>query len=77
MSRQGVSWQDDALCATADPELWFPGNGGPSVAAKRICRQCPVRPQCLHYALRHGEEYGIWGGLSYSQRQELTIAEAA
>lgn len=38
---------DGALCAQADPDLWFPGEGGNGEAAKRICRACPVRAACL------------------------------
>jgi WhiB family redox-sensing transcriptional regulator len=39
---------------------------------------CPVRAECLGYALEHQERYGIWGGLSERERRRLTReAEAA
>ena len=37
-------------------------------AAKRVCDSCPVRAECATHALTVGEEYGVWGGLSESDR---------
>lgn len=37
--------------------------------AKKMCRQCPVITQCRAHALQVGEPYGIWGGLSESERE--------
>ena len=37
-------------------------------AAKRLCHNCPVRRQCATHALSVGEEYGVWGGFSESER---------
>ena len=39
--------------------------------AKSICRECPVRTQCLDHALHVGEMHGIWGGLNESERRGL------
>lgn len=43
-------------------------------AAKRVCSACPVRPECATHALTVGEEYGVWGGLSESDRLLLQSA---
>lgn len=65
-------WQDGALCAQTDPELWFPGVGEPAIPAKRICAVCPVREACLDYALAAGPRiYGIWGGTTEKERRQL------
>ena len=43
-------------------------------AAKRICADCPVQRECLEYALRVREPFGIWGGLNETERRSLTGA---
>ena len=65
------SWRMDAACAEVDPELWFPEQGDPAIAAKRICVGCPVRRECLAFALRVNERSGVWGGLSTVERRPL------
>ena len=65
------SWQERALCAQTDPEAFFPEKGGSTREAKRICKACAVRDECLEYALEHDERFGIWGGLSDRERRRL------
>ncbi len=65
------AWQDRALCAQTDPEAFFPEKGGSTREAKRVCRGCEVRAECLEYALEHDERFGIWGGLSERERRRL------
>lgn len=66
-----LAWQARALCAETDPEAFFPEKGGSTREAKRICEQCEVRKECLDYALRNDERFGIWGGLSERERRKL------
>jgi WhiB family redox-sensing transcriptional regulator len=68
------AWQDRALCAQTDPEAFFPEKGGSTREAKRVCRSCEVRTECLEYALEHDERFGIWGGLSERERRRLKRA---
>ncbi len=72
-----VSWREDALCAQTDPEAFFPEKGASSSDAKRVCAGCDVREQCLAFALRHDERFGIWGGLSTRERDRLKAARIA
>ncbi|WP_433363893.1 WhiB family transcriptional regulator [Streptosporangium sp. CA-115845] len=65
-----LDWQDLALCAETDPEAFFPEEGGPS-PAKKICRSCEVRAECLEYALDNEIMFGIWGGISERSRRTL------
>ena len=65
------SWQERALCAQTDPEAFFPEKGGSTREAKKICVGCEVRGECLEYALRHDERFGIWGGLSERERRRV------
>ena len=64
-------WRLAALCAQADPEAFFPEKGESSRAALAICLRCPVRRECLAFALEHDERYGVWGGTTEMQRREL------
>ena len=66
-----LAWQSDALCAQTHPEAFFPEKGGSTRDAKRICSSCDVRGECLEYALRNDERFGIWGGLSERERRKL------
>jgi WhiB family redox-sensing transcriptional regulator len=66
-----IGWQDRALCAQTDPEAFFPEKGGSTREAKRVCRGCEVRAECLEYALENDERFGIWGGLSERERRRL------
>ena len=62
-----ATWRDAALCAQADPELFFPENGASPEAAEAICRTCPVRCDCLLDSL--DEPFGVWAGLGPPQRR--------
>lgn len=66
-----LGWQDRALCAQTDPEAFFPEKGGSTREAKKVCLSCPVRAECLDYALGNDERFGIWGGLSERERRKL------
>jgi WhiB family redox-sensing transcriptional regulator len=68
---EGLDWQDRALCAQTDPEAFFPEKGGSTREAKKVCRTCEVRAECLEYALEHDERFGIWGGLSERERRRI------
>jgi WhiB family redox-sensing transcriptional regulator len=76
-----TSWRDSAACQNADPDLFFPiGATGPALdqidEARRICRACPVRRQCLAWALDLGCAAGIWGGTTEDERRALRTAAA-
>lgn len=62
-------WMLEARCLDADPEAFFPEKGGSTREAKRICAACPVRDECLEFALANDERFGIWGGLSERERR--------
>ncbi len=65
------AWKADALCAETDPEAFFPEKGDKPYAALRICQRCAVQKECLQYAVENNERYGVWGGTTEKQRQEL------
>lgn len=63
-------------CMTTDPEIWFPdlskGNVANYRTAVKLCQQCPVKNDCLEYALTVGERFGVWGGVTADQRLQLS-----
>lgn len=64
-------WHEDAAChGHPTPQIWFPERGHHPDAERQalgLCRSCPVRLTCLAGALRRGERFGIWGGLTVLQ----------
>jgi WhiB family transcriptional regulator, redox-sensing transcriptional regulator len=40
-------------------------------AAKEVCMRCPVRAACAAHALAVREPYGVWGGLTEDEREEM------
>lgn len=64
-------WQAKAACADLDTDLFFVGPLEQPTAAKKVCTGCPVRTDCLTYALRTHQDYGVWGGLTPDERKSL------
>lgn len=62
-------WMEQALCAQSDPDAWFPERGDSVTIPRRVCQDCPVRVECLTYAIENNEREGIWGGLTGYQRR--------
>lgn len=76
-------WRLRAECRDAPIELFFTDDEEDArnrsvqrqrrrdeVAAKALCRECPVRVQCELHAAREPEQYGIWGGLTAQERHD-------
>jgi WhiB family transcriptional regulator, redox-sensing transcriptional regulator len=71
-------WRDRARCRDKDPEFFFPiGTTGPAALqvaeAKAFCGPCPVRSECLTWALETGQAVGVWGGTSEEERRALKV----
>lgn len=71
-------WQLHAACRGADSSVFFHPDGERGHAramrerrAKAICEACPVLESCRAHALEVAEPYGIWGGLSESERDAI------
>ena len=52
-------------------EVFYPGRGETAGPARQACAQCPVRQQCLEFAVSNRIIYGIWGGLTGPERRAL------
>ncbi|GAA4428633.1 hypothetical protein GCM10023169_30000 [Georgenia halophila] len=64
-------WQHRAACADQDPDLFFPETKTAQRRAEEICATCPVKPDCLAAGLINDERFGIWAGLTLTERQAL------
>jgi WhiB family redox-sensing transcriptional regulator len=62
-----------AACKGSNNDAFFPENGGNSrrvvATARKVCDTCPVKQECLDYAIQHHEEHGVWGGMIKSERR--------
>lgn len=69
-------WIERAACRGLDPDLWFPGQGDNTSYRKatKVCADCPVRVECLDYAVTNRIRGGIWGGLGERTRRPLIQA---
>ena len=77
-------WQLRGACRGMDSTYFFNPDGerGPArqrrdVKAKLVCGRCPVLMQCRAHALKVREPYGVWGGLSPSERDGIRKRELA
>jgi len=66
-------WAFDGRCGAddVDPQLFFSPNGPDWTEAKLFCDECPVRRECLSYALRTQMLHGTWGGASQVELRRL------
>lgn len=64
-------WRERGACKDHNPGMWFPEQGDSRTVrkAQAICAECPVKAECLEWALTLPERYGVWGGTSERQRR--------
>jgi WhiB family redox-sensing transcriptional regulator len=65
------AWMLHARCRGASPSEFFPSDGLGVESAQHICVHCPVKSECLEYALAHRIEHGVWGGASERERRRI------
>jgi WhiB family transcriptional regulator, redox-sensing transcriptional regulator len=74
------SWRDLAACldvVSADYDPYFSDAKDLQAEAIAICESCPVRDACLTFAVRTGQQYGIWGGQPRQVIRSLIALERA
>lgn len=61
-----LKWQAEGLCALPTNsqlvDYFFSKIPLEKYAAKNLCFTCPVRQQCLQWALENKQIWGVWGG---------------
>lgn len=77
-------WQLDAACRGIDSARFFhPDRERGSarerreLSAKALCGTCPVIALCRQHALSVREPYGVWGGMSESERADWLSRRSA
>jgi WhiB family redox-sensing transcriptional regulator len=73
-TQRGRSWRLHAACTTTAgvDDGWFPDDGHPvEPDVLRTCAGCPVREQCLAYALDTQIGHGVWAGLTAPELANL------
>jgi WhiB family redox-sensing transcriptional regulator len=74
------SWRDLAACldvVSADYDPFFADSADLQAEAIAICETCLVRDDCLTFAVRTGQQYGIWGGQPQQIIRRLIAADRA
>jgi WhiB family transcriptional regulator, redox-sensing transcriptional regulator len=66
-----TSWRQHAACRDLDTNVFFPLSDDEAAPAKAVCATCPVREDCLEFALATRQSDGVWGGLTESERRRL------
>lgn len=65
----------------AYPDAFFKDRGEDArekyIVARKLCQSCPIRLQCLEYAVANNEDHGIWGGMTPRERRGLRRGYAA
>jgi hypothetical protein len=71
-------WRELAACrntVTARYDPFFDGTEQGEQAALAICRTCRVQGECLAYAVRTGQSYGVWGGRPQQELRRLVALD--
>lgn len=85
MSWDDVSWRVRGLCRGESAVHFYapphferkPEKDARESQARALCGACPVRSDCLDYALGVRERHGIWGGLNELERRLLLRRRSA
>lgn len=80
MSIDSTDWQKDSLCARKENEhmieWFFSEEPDEKYAAKNLCFSCPVRKDCIKFALEEKEIWGVWGGRDENEIRRILSVDA-
>jgi WhiB family redox-sensing transcriptional regulator len=74
------SWRDLAVCrddVSADYDPFFADSTELQAEAIAICETCQARDDCLTFAVRTGQQYGVWGGQPQPMVRRLIALDRA
>ena len=64
-------WRAKAACRGMDANWFHPVRGGSVDKQRKVCDSCPVKVECLRYALDNNIWIGIYGGTTEKDRRRL------
>lgn len=66
-------WRESAACIGGETDQFFPMSEDVEAVAgaKSVCMDCPVREDCLQFALATNQSEGIWGGHTPTERRRI------
>lgn len=66
-------WRLEAVCTDLSSEAFFlVGDDLEGMRkAQEICATCPVKQECLEFAIGTNQTLGIWGGTTPNERRRL------
>jgi WhiB family redox-sensing transcriptional regulator len=72
IDKKDTQWYNDAACKGSDPESFFIEDRGYEYinTIKTICKGCPVKNDCLNFAVKYRMQ-GFWGGTTEQQRRTM------
>lgn len=74
----GPDWHEDSECGKLENsdkiDNFFSNKSSQQWEAKKLCSVCPVRQECIKWALDNKQLNGIWGGLDSKKiRNTLSV----
>lgn len=80
MSIEKTKWLADSLCSKKENkhmiEWFFSEEPEEKYAAKNLCFACPVRKDCIKYALEEKQIWGVWGGRDENEIRRILSVDA-
>lgn len=69
-------WMERGNCARTNDRRFFSDSGSTAQAdqnavRKEFCNSCPVKTECLNYAIDNRIDNGVWGGASERERRRI------
>jgi WhiB family transcriptional regulator, redox-sensing transcriptional regulator len=64
-----AEWHQEAACRGRGPNAFVRGPRSDYGSMRELCESCPVRLECLEFALSDESLTGLWGGTTDMERR--------
>jgi len=76
LHRARPRWMADAACLGVDPRVFVPGKPSAASKAFTFCGRCPVRSECLSWAIEVEDYCAVLGGTDGPARRRIAAQRA-